>query len=133
MFAAKEVPLIKDWRGDRKLKQKIEALRTEIQTLARIDHPNIVQYYGATFSKKYLYIHLEFVSGGSLYALLKEYGSLPVSMMKRYTVDILEGLSYDFQISISLFLLSFFFCFCGVFCKITTVYAPFQSRNKFCV
>ena len=41
-----------------------------------------------------LYIYLEFVSGGSIYKLLQEYGQLGELAIRSYTQQILSGLAY---------------------------------------
>lgn len=41
-----------------------------------------------------LYIYLEYVSGGSIYKLLQEYGHLGESAIRSYTQQILSGLAY---------------------------------------
>lgn len=41
-----------------------------------------------------LYIYLEYVSGGSIYKLLQEYGVFGESAIRSYTKQILSGLAY---------------------------------------
>ena len=41
-----------------------------------------------------LYIYLEYVSGGSIYKLLQEYGQFGESAIRSYTQQILSGLAY---------------------------------------
>lgn len=41
-----------------------------------------------------LYIYLEYVSGGSIYKLLQEYGQLGELAIRSYTQQILSGLAY---------------------------------------
>lgn len=41
-----------------------------------------------------LYIYLEYVSGGSIYKLVKEYGQLGEIAIRNYTRQILLGLAY---------------------------------------
>lgn len=41
-----------------------------------------------------LYIYLEYVSGGSIYKLLQEYGPFGESAIRNYTQQILSGLAY---------------------------------------
>ena len=47
------------------------AIKIELDLLERINHPNIVKYYGCFFKSHYLYIILEYCSGGSVSKLLK--------------------------------------------------------------
>jgi len=41
-----------------------------------------------------LYVYLEYVSGGSIYKLVKEYGQLGEIAIRNYTRQILLGLAY---------------------------------------
>lgn len=41
-----------------------------------------------------LYIYLEYVSGGSIYKLLQEYGPLGEQAIRSFTKQILSGLAY---------------------------------------
>jgi serine/threonine protein kinase len=66
----------------------------EISLLSRLQHPNIVQYYGSETVDDKLYIYLEYVSGGSIHKLLQEYGQLGEQAIRSYTQQILSGLAY---------------------------------------
>lgn len=91
MCAMKEVTLFSD---DAKSKESAKQLGQEIALLSRLRHPNIVQYYGCEAVDDKLYIYLEYVSGGSIYKLLQEYGVLGESAIRSYTKQILSGLAY---------------------------------------
>jgi len=72
----------------------VEALRSESSTLRTLDHPNIVQYLGIQETNKYLSIFLEYIPGGSVGSCLRKYGKFHEDIIKSFTRDILEGLSY---------------------------------------
>ncbi|KAJ7969914.1 Mitogen-activated protein kinase kinase kinase [Quillaja saponaria] len=91
MCAMKEVTLFSD---DAKSKESAKQLMQEIALLSRLRHPNIVQYYGSEAVDDKLYIYLEYVSGGSLYKLLQDYGQLGEPVIRSYTQQILSGLAY---------------------------------------
>ncbi|XVF53568.1 hypothetical protein PTKIN_Ptkin05aG0109000 [Pterospermum kingtungense] len=91
MCAMKEVTLFAD---DAKSKESTKQLMQEIALLSRLRHPNIVQYYGSEKVDDRLYIYLEYVSGGSIYKLLQEYGQLGELAIRSYTQQILSGLAY---------------------------------------
>ncbi|XP_074291515.1 mitogen-activated protein kinase kinase kinase YODA-like isoform X2 [Silene latifolia] len=91
MCAMKEVTLFSD---DPKSKESAKQLQQEISLLSRLQHPNIVQYYGSETVGDRLYIYLEYVSGGSIYKLLQEYGQLGELALRSYTQQILSGLAY---------------------------------------
>ncbi|MED6135834.1 hypothetical protein PIB30_050382 [Stylosanthes scabra] len=91
MCAMKEVTLFSD---DAKSKESAKQLMQEINLLSRLRHPNIVQYYGSETVGDKLYIYLEYVSGGSIYKLLQEYGQFGELAIRSYTQQILSGLAY---------------------------------------
>lgn len=91
MCAMKEVTLFSD---DAKSKESAKQLGQEIALLSRLRHPNIVQYYGTETVDDKLYIYLEYVSGGSIYKLLQEYGQFGESAIRSYTQQILSGLAF---------------------------------------
>ncbi|XP_010255322.1 PREDICTED: mitogen-activated protein kinase kinase kinase YODA-like [Nelumbo nucifera] len=91
MCAMKEVILFSD---DAKSRESAKQLCQEISLLSRLRHPNIVQYYGSETVDDKLYIYLEFVSGGSIYKLLQDYGQLGEVAIRSYTQQILSGLAY---------------------------------------
>ena len=94
LFATKKVPLIRDIHGRRAFKGKVDSLRKEIQTLSHLSHPNIVQYLGTSKSSRNLYVHLEYVEGGSLEMLIKEFGTLSLQLIQHYTEQVLTGLAF---------------------------------------
>ncbi|XP_027360436.1 mitogen-activated protein kinase kinase kinase YODA-like [Abrus precatorius] len=91
MCAMKEVTLFSD---DAKSRESAQQLGQEIALLSRLRHPNIVQYYGSETVDDKLYIYLEYVSGGSIYKLLQQYGQLGEIAIRNYTRQILLGLAY---------------------------------------
>ncbi|KAL8139749.1 hypothetical protein V2J09_005770 [Rumex salicifolius] len=91
MCAMKEVTLFSD---DAKSKESAKQLQQEITLLSRLRHPNIVQYYGSESVDDKLYIYLEYVSGGSIYKILQDYGKLGETAIRSYTQQILSGLSF---------------------------------------
>ncbi|XP_039025403.1 mitogen-activated protein kinase kinase kinase YODA-like [Hibiscus syriacus] len=91
MCAMKEVTLFSD---DAKSKESAKQLMQEIALLSRLQHPNIVQYYGSEKVDDKLYIYLEYVSGGSIYKILQDYGQLGELAIRSYTQQILSGLAY---------------------------------------
>ncbi|XWS61192.1 hypothetical protein CRYUN_Cryun07bG0104700 [Craigia yunnanensis] len=69
-------------------------MKEEIALLSHLRHQNIVQYYGSEKVDDRLYIYLEYVSGGSIYKLLQEYGQLGELAIRSYTQQILSGLAF---------------------------------------
>ncbi|KAL2544208.1 Mitogen-activated protein kinase kinase kinase YODA [Forsythia ovata] len=91
MCAMKEVTLFAD---DAKSRESAQQLGQEIALLSHLCHPNIVQYYGSETVDDKLYIYLEYVSGGSIYKILQDYGHLGEAATRSYTQQILSGLVY---------------------------------------
>ncbi|CAI0403251.1 unnamed protein product [Linum tenue] len=91
MCAMKEVTLFSD---DAKSRESAKQLMQEIALLSRLRHPNIVQYYGSEQVDDKLYIYLEYVSGGSIYKILQDYGQLGELAIRSYTQQILSGLAF---------------------------------------
>ncbi|KAL6650583.1 hypothetical protein ACP70R_009508 [Stipagrostis hirtigluma subsp. patula] len=89
--AIKEVQVIMD---DPHSKERLKQLNQEIDMLRQLSHPNIVQYYGSELTDDALSIYLEYVSGGSIHKLLREYGPFKEPVIRNYTGQILAGLAY---------------------------------------
>ncbi|CAL1379795.1 unnamed protein product [Linum trigynum] len=91
MCAIKEVRVVSD---DQTSKECLKQLNQEINLLSQLSHPNIVKYHGSELSDETLSVYLEFVSGGSIYKLLQEYGAFKEPVIQNYTRQILGGLAY---------------------------------------
>nr|TKS17843.1 hypothetical protein D5086_0000009440 [Populus alba] len=84
-FAVKEVSLSNE--------KGLGLLWNEIAILKRLDHDNIIQYYGTDKDEEKLYMFLELVSHGTLE---QAYKNCPFkeSQVSHYTRQILQGLKY---------------------------------------
>uniref|UniRef100_A0A8C5FZY5 Mitogen-activated protein kinase kinase kinase 2 n=1 Tax=Gouania willdenowi TaxID=441366 RepID=A0A8C5FZY5_GOUWI len=76
--------------------KEVNALECEIQLLKNLCHERIVQYYGCLRDsmERTLSIFMEHMPGGSIKDQLKSYGALTENVTRRYTRQILEGVSY---------------------------------------
>uniref|UniRef100_A0A8C1CT49 Mitogen-activated protein kinase kinase kinase 3 n=1 Tax=Cyprinus carpio carpio TaxID=630221 RepID=A0A8C1CT49_CYPCA len=76
--------------------KEVSALECEIQLLKNLHHERIVQYYGCLrdHNEKTLTIFMEYMPGGSVKDQLKAYGALTENVTRKYTRQILEGMSY---------------------------------------
>uniref|UniRef100_A0A3Q3ATF6 Mitogen-activated protein kinase kinase kinase 22 n=1 Tax=Kryptolebias marmoratus TaxID=37003 RepID=A0A3Q3ATF6_KRYMA len=92
-LAAKQVPFDPDCQDTSK---EVNALECEIQLLKNLRHDRIVQYYGCLrdLDQRKLTIFVEFMPGGSIKDQLKAYGALTEKVTRRYTRQILQGVSY---------------------------------------
>nr|CAG4708817.1 unnamed protein product [Naegleria fowleri] len=74
------------------VKQKIER---ETSIMKSLKHENIVQFKGVEFSSEWVYIMMEFMSGGSLKQVLKRMGrGLTEGVIQLYLKQILSALKY---------------------------------------
>jgi mitogen-activated protein kinase kinase kinase len=89
-----EMPTETEAQVDKKKMSMIDALKMEISLLKDMQHPNIVQYLGSSSDDEYLNIFLEYVAGGSVAAMLTQYGPLQEPLVRNFVRQILAGLSY---------------------------------------
>jgi mitogen-activated protein kinase kinase kinase len=75
-------------------KSMLSALEREIELLKNLQHENIVQYLYSSIDEEYLNIFLEYVPGGSVTALLRNYGAFEEPLVKNFVRQILQGLNY---------------------------------------
>jgi serine/threonine protein kinase len=67
----------------------------EIEILQKLDHPNIVKYYGHFYEDKKFYIVLEYIEGGDLESYLrKNKPPLPEEIVLSFFSQLVSGLSY---------------------------------------
>ncbi|KAL9644993.1 hypothetical protein ABK040_004486 [Willaertia magna] len=74
-------------------REEVKKLMEEVELMSKFNHPHIVRYLGSVLTNKYLHIFLDYIPGGSLETLLLEF-SLPENLIRKYSKQILEGLSY---------------------------------------
>ncbi|XP_066912872.1 mitogen-activated protein kinase kinase kinase 3-like isoform X2 [Clytia hemisphaerica] len=77
------------------IEKQVQELDNEIGVLRNLSHKNILRYYGFEKVKpSSMYIFMEYMPGGSMYALLQEKGGLNEDHLRMYTAQILEGVAY---------------------------------------
>ena len=74
--------------------REIKAMQNEIDILRRLDHPNIVKYYGSDYLDGYLCITMEYIAKGSMRTYIINNGELSSELAKQCLFDILTGISY---------------------------------------
>ena len=77
----------------KKLNNIETAIKVELDLLQKMNHPNIIKFYGFFFKSHHLYIILEYCSGGSVSKILKIIKKNE-DIIRQYTFQILSGLEY---------------------------------------
>ncbi|KPI88949.1 putative Serine/threonine protein kinase [Leptomonas seymouri] len=73
---------------------KEEEMVSEVCTCAKLRHPNIVPYISCCVTQSYLAIIMEYMPGGSLHDIIANFGKLPRTVVRRFMLDIVNGLAY---------------------------------------
>jgi serine/threonine protein kinase len=76
------------------IEQKMNVIEREVELVMKLDHENIIRYYGIKREENNLLIFLEYVPGGSIRQLIKKFGNLSEKLVKKFTKQILCGLNY---------------------------------------
>lgn len=69
-------------------------VKKEIGIMKSLEHPNIVQIFEVLSSADYLYIVMDFVSGGELYTKITKSGRLSNASCRRYVKQLCSALNY---------------------------------------
>ena len=70
----------------------VQRFEVEAQTMALLEHPNIVRVYDVGRDGGCAYIVMELVNGGCLVDWLREYGPMPSTLAVQVTIDVCRGL-----------------------------------------
>nr|XP_058952321.1 mitogen-activated protein kinase kinase kinase 2-like [Pocillopora verrucosa] len=74
--------------------EEMKQLTTEINILKKIRHERVVAYYGSVEKDNHLHLFMELMRGGSLYDRIKEKKVLSEEESRKYTMQMLEGVSF---------------------------------------
>jgi len=91
IFAVKTAVVEEGNEEDRTYRNRLEL---ELEICKDLRHPNIVATLGFEATQSHLYIHLEYVPGGSMAAFLREFGPLSNNLLRYAVAGLAEGLSY---------------------------------------
>lgn len=95
LMAVKQVEIpTDDSSNEARKRSMVDALEREIDFLKGLQHPNIVEYLDSSSDAQHLNIFLEYVPGGSVAALLRNYGAFEEPLVKTFCKQILQGLNY---------------------------------------
>ncbi len=93
IIAIKEIDL-RRINHSKNIDSKISSFQSEIDILSKLNHKNIVKYYGTKRTAVSFQIFLEFCIGGSIAKMLEVYKFFSENIIRKYTRQILEGLQY---------------------------------------
>ena len=72
----------------------LQRFQREIETLARLNHPGVIQAYDADFGPSGFFLVLEFVEGSDLDGIVRKHGPLPVSEAIDAMIQSAKALQY---------------------------------------
>lgn len=91
LIAVKEVTIDEGQSDDLRL---LKALENELSILQDLRHPQIVSFLGYDYIGNRLYVYLDYMPGGSLAQVLRDFGAFEECLTATYTHDIVKGLAY---------------------------------------
>lgn len=96
MIAVKQVELPRTDADRDSSRQRgvVAALKSEIETLKDLDHPNVVTCLGFEQTHDTLSIFLEYVPGGSIGSCLRKHGKFDEDTVSSFLNQTLQGLAY---------------------------------------
>ena len=92
IIAIKEIDII--YTNNNYLEAKILSFQQEIEILSKLNHKNIITYYGTKRTNQCFHIFLEYCIGGSIAKMLEDFRFFTENVIRKYTKQILEGLEY---------------------------------------
>eukprot|EP01059_Diplonema_ambulator_P001772 TRINITY_DN11494_c0_g1_i1.p1 TRINITY_DN11494_c0_g1~~TRINITY_DN11494_c0_g1_i1.p1 ORF type:complete len:1129 (+),score=338.59 TRINITY_DN11494_c0_g1_i1:62-3448(+) len=79
-------------------KRQVQAIIMEVDLLSSVQHDNVVSYITSSVVEGFLFLVMEYVSGGTLASVLNSFrlknSGLPDTSVRRYVADVLHGLAY---------------------------------------
>ncbi|ONH65402.1 MAP kinase kinase kinase mkh1 [Cyberlindnera fabianii] len=94
MIAVKQVRVPANAEMSPRIRDVIDALQSEVDTLKDLDHLNIVQYLGFEKTEKEYNLFLDYVAGGSVASCLRLHGKFGEPLIRFLTTQIISGLAY---------------------------------------
>uniref|UniRef100_K3WXL8 Protein kinase domain-containing protein n=1 Tax=Globisporangium ultimum (strain ATCC 200006 / CBS 805.95 / DAOM BR144) TaxID=431595 RepID=K3WXL8_GLOUD len=92
LFAVKEIEVRSSPNAD-DMKQ-VQKLEDEIALMHKLSHKHIVRYKGSHRADTFFYIFMEYVPGGSIASMLKQFDAFSEDLIKIFTRQIVEGVMY---------------------------------------
>ena len=73
---------------------KCENYFNEVKIYENLNHPNIIKYIFSEQIGNYYFLYLEYIPGGSIKAMIDQFGGFNEILIRKYTKQILLGLKY---------------------------------------
>lgn len=83
------------------VKNELDLLRREIDVLRQVDHPNIIKFYDTYEDSTYIYIVMEYCSGGELFTKITSSGHLHESEARVYMKKMLLAVAHLHNLQIA--------------------------------
>ena len=93
-FAIKEI-------NKQEVNNELDLLRREIDVLREVDHPNIIKFYDTYEDSSYIYIVMEYCSGGELFTKITSQGHLHENEARVYMKKMLQAVSHLHMLNIA--------------------------------
>ncbi|KAL4449335.1 hypothetical protein ABPG74_015717 [Tetrahymena malaccensis] len=86
---------LKQMEKQQLLKQgMVKQIQTEVKVMYSLDHPNIIKLYNHFEEDAYIYLMIEYASGGQLWQKLTKERRFDENTVKRYMADIILAVEY---------------------------------------
>ena len=93
-----------------------ENVKEEVRILRELEHINIVKFWDTQLETNVVSIFMEFIPGGTIENLIKQFGTFEESLFKNFTHQICNGVSYIHSKNVvHRFKLKFFYFFSIIF------------------
>lgn len=94
MMATKQITLTDPLGQGQADQELVLSFKREVNILVKLSHPNIVRYIHHQKVGTILTVFQEYVSGGSLESILKQFGALQEPVICRYSEQMFQGIGY---------------------------------------
>ncbi|KAG2761178.1 hypothetical protein PC116_g26124 [Phytophthora cactorum] len=98
LFALKEIEIHSCPNSDQVT--QMQKLGEEISLMNNLSHKHIVRYKGSHRSENHFYIFMEYVPGGSIASMLKQFDAFSEDLIRIFTRQIVQGVVYLHEMGI---------------------------------
>ncbi|KAF4135994.1 Protein kinase domain [Phytophthora infestans] len=98
LFALKEIEIHSRPNDDQVT--QMQKLGEEISLMNNLSHKHIVRYKGSYRSENHFYIFMEYVPGGSIASMLKQFDAFSEDLIRIFTRQIVQGVAYLHEMGI---------------------------------